>query len=88
MPGPYETEGDASADVRDIYAAYHKRGVMAAKTLDRLTTVCAEHGVKLGEFDRDVLRWLARQKPERAQVIVGLVERATAGNGGAVTGPV
>jgi hypothetical protein len=78
MSGPYEAEHEATIDVRDVYAGYHKRGVMEAKTLDRLLGFCSEHGLEVGAYDWEVLQWIARQKPEAAQVIVGLVYRATA----------
>lgn len=78
MSGPYEAEHEAAAEVRDVYAGYHKRGVMKAKTLDRLLGTCAEHRLEVGSYDREVLRWIAGQKPEVAQVIVGLVHRAAA----------
>lgn len=76
MSGPYEAEYEATAEVRDVYAGYHKRGVMREKTLNRLLRTCTDHGLEVGSYDREVLRWLAGQKPEAAQVIVGLVSRA------------
>lgn len=78
MDGPHETESDAAARVSDIYAAFHKRGVMQAKTLDRLLDVCERSGVQLGAYDRHVLKWLAGQKPEVAQVMIGVIGRASA----------
>jgi hypothetical protein len=86
MSGPYEAEYEATTEVRDVYAGYHKRGVMKAKTLDRLLGACSEHGLEMGAYDREVLQWIARQKPEAAQVIVGLVHRAAAAvNGKPIT---
>ncbi|TDD83030.1 hypothetical protein [Actinomadura rubrisoli] len=76
MCGPYETEEDAFTEVRDIYAGHAKRGVMRARTLDLLLRACAEHGVEVGGYDRRVLRWLAAQPPETAQVIASLIARA------------
>lgn len=76
MSGPYETENDAYTEVRDIYAAHGKRGVMQARTQDLLLAVCKQHDVDLGEYDRAVLRWLSRHPPETAQVIAGLIDRA------------
>ncbi|MFC4907987.1 hypothetical protein [Actinomadura gamaensis] len=76
MSGPYETENDAYMEVRDIYASHGKRGVMRARTHDLLVSVCAQHDVELGEYDRAVLRWLARHPPETAQVIAGIIDRA------------
>lgn len=76
--GPYETEDDAFTEVRDIYAAQCKRGVMRARTLDMLLRTCAEYGVELGGYDREVLAWLAAQPPERAQVIASFIARAAA----------
>jgi hypothetical protein len=76
MSGPYAAEYEATAEVRDVYAGYHKRGVMRAKTLDRLLRTCSDYGLEVGSYDREVLRWIAGQKPEAAQVIVGLVHRA------------
>jgi hypothetical protein len=78
MSGPYEAEYEAAAEVRDVYAGYHKRGVMRAKTLDRLLRTCSDYGLEVGSYDREVLRWIAGQRPEAAQVIVGLVHRAAA----------
>lgn len=75
VSGPYETEADVFADVRDIYAGHGKRGVMRARTLDMLLRTCAESGVELGEYDREVLRWLATRPPETAQVIASLIAR-------------
>jgi hypothetical protein len=51
---------------------------MKAKTLDRLFGVCSEHGLEMGAYDREILQWLAGQKPEAAQVIISLVHRAAA----------
>lgn len=81
MSGPYEAECEATTEVRDVYAGYHKRGVMKAKNFDRLLGACAEQGLEMGAYDREVLKWIARQKPEAAQVIVGLVRRASARHG-------
>ena len=78
MSGPYEAECEAAAEVRDVYAGYHKRGFMRAKTLDRLLRACSDYGLEMGSYDQEVLRWIAGQKPEAAQVIVGLVHRAAA----------
>lgn len=76
MSGPYEAEYEATAEVHDVYAGYHKRGVMREKTLNRLLRSCTDCGLEVGSYDREVLRWLAGQKPEVSQVIVGLVRRA------------
>ncbi|WP_026411455.1 hypothetical protein [Actinomadura oligospora] len=76
MSGPYETEHDAYTEVRDIYASHGKRGVMRARTQDLLLSVCAQHDIELGEYDRAVLAWLAKHPPETAQVIAGLIDRA------------
>ncbi|RFU36744.1 hypothetical protein DZF91_36570 [Actinomadura logoneensis] len=78
MSGPYDTETDVHIEVRDIYASHAKHGVMRARTHHLITRVCAEHGLELGEYDREVLRWLARQPPERVQVIADLIDRASA----------
>ncbi|MBO2465907.1 hypothetical protein [Actinomadura violacea] len=74
--GPYATEADAFAEVRDIYAGHAKRGVMRARNLDLLLRACAEHGVELGDYDRAVLRRVAAGPPETAQVIASLIARA------------
>ncbi|MFD0687081.1 hypothetical protein [Actinomadura fibrosa] len=76
MAGPYETQDDAVTEVRDIYAGHCKRGVMRERTLDLLLRACAESGVELGGYDRRVLRWLATQPPEVAQVVASLIARA------------
>lgn len=75
VSGPYETEADVYPDVRDIYAGHAKHGVMQARTLDLLLRTCAEHGVELGGYDLEVLRWLATRQPEKAQVIASLIAR-------------
>ncbi|QKG26689.1 hypothetical protein [Actinomadura verrucosospora] len=74
--GPYATEADVFAEVRDIYAGHAKRGVMRARNLDLLLRACAEHGVELGDYDRAVLRRVAAGPPETAQVIASLIARA------------
>ncbi|MEV5575144.1 hypothetical protein AB0L06_34335 [Spirillospora sp. NPDC052269] len=76
MSGPYETENDAYTEVRDIYVSHGKRGVMRARTQDLLLAVCAQYDIELGDYDRAVLNWLAKQPPETAQVIAGLIDRA------------
>jgi hypothetical protein len=78
MSGPYEAEDEATSEVRDAYAGYHKRGVMRAKTLNRLLRACSHYELEVGSYDREVLRWLAGQKPEAAQVIIGLLHRVAA----------
>ncbi|MFC9973272.1 hypothetical protein ACFVH6_20505 [Spirillospora sp. NPDC127200] len=78
MTGPYQSENEAFAHVRDIYAGWCKRGVMRTRTYDLLLRACAEHGVELGDYDRHVLRGLAHQPPETAQVVAGLIARAAA----------
>lgn len=75
LSGPYETEADAFTEVRDIYAAHGKPGVMRARTLDLLLRTCAEHGVELGRYDREVLARLAAGPPEAAQVVASLIAR-------------
>ncbi|WP_067484388.1 hypothetical protein [Actinomadura hibisca] len=82
MSGPYQHQDDAFTEVRDIYAGWSKRGVLRARTYDLLRRACADHGVELGDYDRHVLRWLARQPPETAQVVAGLVARAAAASAG------
>jgi hypothetical protein len=74
--GPYDTEADAFAEVRDIYTAHAKHGVMRARNLDLLLRACAGHRVELGAYDRAVLRRLAMGPPETAQVIAALIARA------------
>lgn len=76
MSGPYETADDAVAEVRDIYAAHAKRGVMRARALDLLLRACADSGVEVGAYDLRVLHWLAAQPPESAQVVAALIARA------------
>ncbi|WP_433237811.1 hypothetical protein [Actinomadura nitritigenes] len=74
--GPYDTEADVFAEVRDIYTGHAKHGVMRARNLDLLLCACAEHGVELGAYDRAVLSLLAAGPPETAQVLAGLIARA------------
>jgi hypothetical protein len=76
MSGPYEAEYQATTEVLDVYAGYHKRGVMRGKTLDRLLRACSDYGLEVGSYDREVLGWIAGQKPETAQVIIDLIHRA------------
>ena len=76
MSGPHERHDDVTASVADVYAAFHKRGVMRAKSLDRLLAACLDSGVELGAYDRQVLKWVARQEPEVAYVIADLIRRS------------
>ncbi|MWA04299.1 hypothetical protein F8568_028760 [Actinomadura sp. LD22] len=80
--GPYDTEADAFAEVRDIYTGHAKHGVMRARNLDLLLRACADHGVELGDYDRAVLRRLAAGPPETAQVLASLIARAALPPGG------
>lgn len=79
--GPYLTEGQALADVADVYERCRhsaRRGLMDEANLARLRQTCERTGVALGAFDSRILAWLAGYELETCAVIVGLVTRAYA----------
>lgn len=91
MTGPYETERDAAAEplAREI-RALHKAGrvrsgdpdrIVSGTQLTHLEAACTAAGVDLGAYDRRILGWLASWDETTAQVIIGLISRASAQTG-------
>lgn len=79
MTGPYETEDQAVADVRDVYELIRtgpKPGAMREANELRLLAACRDRHVKLGAHDRRIVHWLAGYEPETVQVVVGWLRRA------------
>ena len=88
MNGPYATEADAAREElpRQV-AALHAAGVVRSGDPDRIVhdtqlramhEACERAGLRLGDYDRRILRWLARWEPTTVQVIIGLILRAAA----------
>jgi hypothetical protein len=50
-----------------------------------LIVTAATAGVELGDFDRQVLSWLAKWEPSTVQVVIGLITRAHAAGRAAAT---
>ena len=69
MTGPYDTERQAHADVA---AVGHGKSALRR----HLVAACTESGVPLGDFDLQIIDWLADWEPETVQVIAGLIRRA------------
>jgi hypothetical protein len=78
--GPFATERqarDAARQVYDAFAADPGPGKMAAPNLALLTDAVNVAGVRLGEYDRRILDWLAASwEPTTCVVIAGLITRA------------
>jgi hypothetical protein len=84
--GPYRTQVDAASAV--MPAAVRHLALTEGtdrETQDRATRMtlfaardaCTRAGVWLGDYDQEVLQWLAdRGQPEVMQVVIGLVNRA------------
>lgn len=68
--GPYETREQAVADT--------DAGADRTARYDTLARACAAAGITTGEFDRQILGWLASWETDTVQVIVGLIKRSHA----------
>jgi hypothetical protein len=92
MNGPYETEADALAGpLRQEIHGMHESGryginelsqAVRAAQLRHIEDACRDAGVELGAFDWQILEWLAGYEASTVQVIIGLIARAAAGEGG------
>lgn len=73
--GPYQTERQAAAAARQIYAAAPAVPLRAANRR-LLEDACASAYVPLGDWDRRIVAWLAGWEPATCVVIAGLITRA------------
>lgn len=71
--GPYDTRGQALADITPTTGRPDQAWRYA-----RLTQAAEAAGAGLGEFDRLVLGWLAGWEADTVQVVIGLIGRAHA----------
>jgi hypothetical protein len=77
MSGPYKTERDALADCDRVFDALRgKRGTMESLNAEILARACAVAGVQLGDYDWQVLNWIASSEPQVSQVVADLIRRA------------
>ena len=79
--GPFEHESEVRdlPAVRAVYEAYRASpgvGKMAPLNMELLEQACADAGVDLGSFDRQILAWLAGWEPSTVAVVCGLIRRA------------
>ena len=77
--GPFHTERQALAAVRDISAAFDADpgpGKMRPLIYGMLTQACEQAGVELGEFDRGVLAGLGNHEAQRMVSVAGIITRA------------
>ena len=78
MSGPYETEREAIEAVRHIHGLEPGLAPWTESNLGLLYGACNAAGVMLGEYDAQVLAWLARWEPQTCAVVAGLITRAHA----------
>jgi hypothetical protein len=77
--GPFHTERQALAAVRDITAAFDADpgpGKMRPLIYAMLTGACEQPGVELGEFDKSVLAGLANHEAQQMVSVAGIITRA------------
>jgi hypothetical protein len=77
--GPFRTERQALAAVRDITAAFDADpgpGKMRPLIYQMLMQACEQADVELGEFDRGVLAGLANHEAQRMVSVAGIIIRA------------
>jgi len=77
--GPFATERQASAEIRNLYDALPRpvpAGELTRLNAALLTRACAKAGVELGSYDSLILRWLSGWEPATTGVVAGLVSRA------------
>ena len=78
MSGPYETERQAADAARHIYDSPADTAAWALANYDLLYAACVDAGVVLGDYDAQILRWLAGYEPTMCAVVAGLIARAHA----------
>jgi hypothetical protein len=86
MTGPFGTERQAreSPAVRAVYAEFDRDpgpGQMIAPNTAMITRACDAAGVKLGDWDRRIVTWLAGWEPATCAVFACLVSRAALTDG-------
>lgn len=85
--GPFATDREArqhpaaAAIIRSLMPAFcaAPREALASSTHQNaqlITETCETWGVELGEYDRQLIRWLGGWETETCLVVAGLVERA------------
>jgi hypothetical protein len=79
--GPFETEQEAretpaARGVHEAFRADPGAGKMHPHNLEILTAACSAAAVRLGEYDRRIVSWLAAWEPSTVVVIAGLIQRA------------
>jgi len=74
--GPFETERDAREAAITLAGGQYPSGGIAAANLAALTEAANVAGVELGDYDRQILGWLAGYEPAMCAVIAGLITRA------------
>lgn len=84
--GPYETAAAALCDADHVYAAHRAAGRPPGR-MDHINEglilgTLRAAGVSLGDFDRLIAGWLADWEPATVQVVLGWIERASAGRNG------
>lgn len=78
--GPFEDDRTASA--ASTWAKEDRpAGRMRAFNEADLFNACEAAGVRLGAYDRGVLRWLAGFEPAACAVVAGLIVRAKKNDG-------
>jgi hypothetical protein len=83
MPGPYDTEAQALADLATaVTSDPPAAGAQHEPLRAYLTAALVESGVELGEFDARIVDWLTGWEPATVQVIAGWTMRSNASGGG------
>jgi hypothetical protein len=83
--GPFHSEAQAQASplVRAAFAAAMsggQRGLLRQHNHQMLCAALTDAGVALGEYDHEIVTWLASWEPHVVVVIAGLIARASAGS--------
>jgi|SRR6185369_1559587 len=80
--GPYETEQDAAAaPMPREWARLRYANSREVVVHEALLDACLSAGIKLGAFDRRIVRWLCNWEPATVQVVIGLIRRAARRDG-------
>ena len=74
--GPYETEAQARAAARHITSEPPGTGAWQAGSHRMLCQALAAAGVELGDYDHDIVQWLAGWEPSTVAVVAGWIARA------------
>lgn len=76
--GPYDSERDtwAAPLLTDTCLGTPEGGVYRALNRIAMFTAIRNAGVKLGDFDVQIVEWLCGLEPSTVQVVIGLIGRA------------